>query len=288
VRTAGLPETLGLCALCATTALVSPAEAFEKGKHELLAAQCDISKTLDERTVTVTHYDGSALRRGAGGRINGRYVLTAAHVVDGEGRIRVRVGDSTRRAQRVAEDKTSDLALLEVDTDDRMEPVSLVKSWPSVGTTLAFKSHESEAYKVTDVRGAHADALTYGPESVSGDSGAPVFNCRGELVSINHGSWVRDVKTESQWRTDDGGVIGCPTGSSYSFPERKCATGTLTVTRVNPYRACPPCRNGNTKNWTSTTCRAKEAISTGSMMKGATIGSWSALPPTPSPTSSAA
>jgi S1-C subfamily serine protease len=129
-------------------------------------------------------------------------ILTNAHVVEGASRIEVDLGqDKTVEAKLVGQDSSSDLALLDVDTDEKnLEPLSLGDSskvevgdpvvaignpfgldrtvTTGIVSALARQLRAPNGFTISNV--IQTDAAIN-----PGNSGGPLIDARGRVIGIN-------------------------------------------------------------------------------------------------------
>ena len=141
------------------------------------------------------------------------YIITNNHVIDGADEIVVRLTDrSEYEAKLIGADKSSDLALLKVDSKTKFEHLKLGSStdlrigeWVlAIGSPFGLDF--SASVGIVSAKGRSIpteDGANYVPFIQSdvainpGNSGGPLFNLRGEVVGVN-----------SQIYSRSGGSIG--------------------------------------------------------------------------------
>ena len=131
------------------------------------------------------------------------YIVTNNHVIDGADKIEVRINNKERYAAKlVGRDTATDLALLKVETKQRLTPLPLgdserlrVGEWVmAIGDPLAF----DKTVTVGVVSAKERSGLTGDPATRSfenyiqtdaainfGNSGGPLINVNGEVIGIN-------------------------------------------------------------------------------------------------------
>jgi serine protease Do len=130
-------------------------------------------------------------------------IVTNYHVVENADKIEVRLGNRERiTAKVVGRDRATDLALLKIETKERLTPLSLgdsdrlrVGDWVmAIGDPLNFdKTVTVGVVSAKDRSGLAADASTRSFENFIqtdaainfGNSGGPLLNVSGEVVGIN-------------------------------------------------------------------------------------------------------
>lgn len=135
-------------------------------------------------------------RNGAGFAIeDGRYVLTAAHVIEGAAEAKIQLSNGTFRAARiVGMDEARDIAVLLIDGEPI--PVSeMAAKLPSQGqAVMAVGSPAGYSFSVSAglVSGYNIEGsmlkrdkfILVSSPIIGGNSGGPVFNARGEVVAV--------------------------------------------------------------------------------------------------------
>ena len=131
------------------------------------------------------------------------YIVTNNHVIDGADKIEVRINNKEKyTAKLVGRDTATDLALLKVETKQRLTPLPLgdserlrVGEWVmAIGDPLAF----DKTVTVGVVSAKERSGLTGDPATRSfenyiqtdaainfGNSGGPLINVNGEVIGIN-------------------------------------------------------------------------------------------------------
>jgi len=131
------------------------------------------------------------------------YIVTNNHVIEGADKIEVRINNKERyTAKLIGRDTATDLALLKVETKQRLTPLPLgdserlrVGEWVmAIGDPLAFdKTVTVGVVSAKDRSGLTADAATRSFENYIqtdaainfGNSGGPLINVNGEVIGIN-------------------------------------------------------------------------------------------------------
>lgn len=126
------------------------------------------------------------------------YLLTNNHVVEGAEKIVVRFNDRSEKvAQVIGTDKTTDIAVLKVDTDQRLKTVDIgnsdrlkVGEWVmAMGSPFGFE--QSVTAGIVSAKRRALPNENYVPFIQTdvavnpGNSGGPLFNMDGEVVGIN-------------------------------------------------------------------------------------------------------
>lgn len=134
---------------------------------------------------------------GTGFFVAENYVLTAYHVVDGEGLVHVSGDHGGNYYDIVAYDKKFDLALIKVDRAG--EPLKFADSvtagqdaytigFPKFLDKMMVKGLVSHVYDDSKMRGIIFDLNAY-----DGSSGSPVLNSYGEVVGVVKGLHKADT-----------------------------------------------------------------------------------------------
>jgi serine protease Do len=131
------------------------------------------------------------------------YIVTNNHVIEGADKIEVRINNKEKyTAKLVGRDTATDLALLKVDTKQRLTPLQLgdseklrVGEWVmAIGDPLAFdKTVTVGVVSAKQRSGLTADPATRSFENYIqtdaainfGNSGGPLLNVNGEVIGIN-------------------------------------------------------------------------------------------------------
>jgi serine protease Do len=131
------------------------------------------------------------------------YIVTNNHVIDGADKIEVRINNKEKyTAKLIGRDTATDLALLKVETKQRLTPIPLgdseklrVGEWVmAIGDPLAFdKTVTVGVVSAKDRSGLTGDPATRSFESYIqtdaainfGNSGGPLINVNGEVIGIN-------------------------------------------------------------------------------------------------------
>jgi serine protease Do len=126
------------------------------------------------------------------------YVVTNNHVIDGADEVSVVLTDnSSHRAEVVGRDQRTDLALLRVKTDKRLQPVRFGNSeslrigdWVvAIGNPFGLGGTVTAGIvsaRGRDIRiGPYDDFIQTDAAINRGNSGGPLFNMAGEVVGIN-------------------------------------------------------------------------------------------------------
>jgi serine protease Do len=131
------------------------------------------------------------------------YIVTNNHVIDGADKIEVRINNKEKyTAKLIGRDTATDLALLKVETKQRLTPIPLgdseklrVGEWVmAIGDPLAFdKTVTVGVVSAKDRSGLTGDPATRSFENYIqtdaainfGNSGGPLINVNGEVIGIN-------------------------------------------------------------------------------------------------------
>jgi len=131
------------------------------------------------------------------------YIVTNNHVIEGADKIEVRINNKEKyTAKLIGRDTATDLALIKVETKQRLTPLALgdseklrVGEWVmAIGDPLAFdKTVTVGVVSAKDRSGLTADAATRSFENYIqtdaainfGNSGGPLINVNGEVIGIN-------------------------------------------------------------------------------------------------------
>ncbi|WP_339317915.1 serine protease [Paenibacillus sp. FSL R10-2734] len=194
-----------LLLLLATLFLSSPSYAYNYNEphSEVLQSQLETarSKTLHVVGVTETRFEGTTLTFGSGALLDGGYILTNEHVIAGSDSIVVDTFDKQKfDAELIASDHTKDLALLKINTDTKgfvlADESLLYAGMPimSIGNPhgLAMWSY-SEGTLLNPIQRCKWDTgesynLMGDNQVLSGNSGGPLLNNKGELIGIVRGA----------------------------------------------------------------------------------------------------
>jgi serine protease Do len=133
---------------------------------------------------------------GAGFAIqDGRYVLTAAHVLDGRSELKIQLSDGSFRAVRVVGvNESRDVGVL-IIYGDPLPVANIAEKMPRPGQSImVVGSPAGYGFSVASglVSGYNSDGsmlqrdkfMLLSAPVVGGDSGGPVFNARGEVVGV--------------------------------------------------------------------------------------------------------
>jgi len=150
-------------------------------------------------------------RRGASQNVNGMgtgviidergYILTNHHVVDGVKRIEVTMHDKTEYvAKRVAHDPTTDLAIIKIDSAQKLPVIPIGSSADlmigedvvAVGNAYGYEhtvtrgviSALARSVQVSDTQ-SYNDLIQTDASINPGNSGGPLMNIDGEMIGIN-------------------------------------------------------------------------------------------------------
>ena len=131
------------------------------------------------------------------------YIVTNNHVIEGADKIEVRINNKEKyTAKLIGRDTATDLALIKVETKQRLTPLALgdseklrVGEWVmAIGDPLAFdKTVTVGVVSAKQRSGLTADPATRSFENFIqtdaainfGNSGGPLINTRGEVIGIN-------------------------------------------------------------------------------------------------------
>ena len=192
---------LVLCSVVASIFLVPASSRAGQLPNELAAVVNKASSSVVSVAATRTQLrDGDESRSlGTGFVVDASgLIVTNGHVIAGSREVHVTFGDGTRRGARVAGiDAASDLALLRVSNDRKVEPLALGDSdgvlpgdWViAIGGPFGFGGSVSAG--VVSARNRQI-----GPEFLEdyiqtdaainrGSSGGPLLNLKGEVVGVN-------------------------------------------------------------------------------------------------------
>jgi serine protease Do len=150
-------------------------------------------------------------RRGESQNVNGMgtgviidergYILTNHHVVEGVKRIEVTMHDKTEYvARRVAHDPTTDLAIIKIDTAQKLPVIPIGSSADlmigedvvAVGNAYGYEhtvtrgviSALDRSVQVSDTQ-SYSDLIQTDASINPGNSGGPLMNIDGEMIGIN-------------------------------------------------------------------------------------------------------
>ncbi len=150
-------------------------------------------------------------RRGESQNVNGMgtgvvidergYILTNHHVVEGVKRIEVTLADKTEYvARRVAHDPTTDLAIIKIDTAQKLPVIPIGSSADlmigedvvAVGNAYGYEntvtrgviSALQRSVQVSDTQ-SYSDLIQTDASINPGNSGGPLMNIDGEMIGIN-------------------------------------------------------------------------------------------------------
>ncbi len=208
-RTVSIGRLVLVCSLLAVTPCLGSELRKTPIVRAIQHARCAVvdirgEKTLDE---TALHSgQGDATRRvngmGTGVLIDPRgYIVTNHHVVDGVRKIRVTLDDGRRlTAQLVEHDLETDLAIIKVDTPERLPVITIGTSSDlmtgetvvAVGNAYGYghtvtRGIISALHRAVQVSDAQAyDDLIQTDASINpGNSGGPLLNIDGAMIGIN-------------------------------------------------------------------------------------------------------
>jgi S1-C subfamily serine protease len=144
--------------------------------------------------------DSITTATGSGCLVEGRDVITAAHVVDGACEIYVLFHDGSKiKAKMKSFNTERDLAILELAED---APAGCIHSKISdadveVGESVevcGFSGGDGLRHFSAKVLGTDGDRVVMSGYVAQGDSGGPIFNHRGEVVSVVSGGclWLKN------------------------------------------------------------------------------------------------
>lgn len=133
-------------------------------------------------------------RLGSGFFVDGKRVITAAHVVEGSNAVVVGTITGKRySAQVVKRSETLDLALLDVKTTETAKPVRFASSYRVGQTVIAIGHPQGLTYSVTRGIISHTDRVVDGLSEHylqfdtpvnPGNSGGPLIDLTGKVVGL--------------------------------------------------------------------------------------------------------
>ncbi len=191
VRTAG-----GLEEGTDSTTAVSGEEPIEAVRSVPAAPVPDAPlEDLVSRVVPAVALVQAGQNRGTGFFIARDRVLTNAHVVDGQGTVRLQVGEASYSARVTSVSTGSDLAVLQVSNPHPNQPVLTLGSVSTarvgeeviaVGSALGVLSNTVTRGIVSAVRKAGQITLIQTDAAINpGNSGGPLVNRAGQVIGIN-------------------------------------------------------------------------------------------------------
>jgi S1-C subfamily serine protease len=141
--------------------------------------------------------DASSMSTGTGWHVGGGLIVTAAHVVDGAGAVRiVGPGEKLITANVVQFDAKNDVAVLSVGPGYNLKSVALARAPAPLGShvlTIGYPllsamgtSHKVTSGEISATQGMQNDPTLYQISAPiqSGNSGGPLFNMNGEVVGM--------------------------------------------------------------------------------------------------------
>jgi S1-C subfamily serine protease len=143
-------------------------------------------------------------------------IITAKHVVEPPDEISIKLSDgSLIKVKKVWKSPTEDVAFLDMESKTKLPPLRISPKVPVFGTRVFAQGYPLDFNTVAVTEGLVGDAFkddTYGKKTllafssdiIYGNSGGPVYNEKGEVVSI-----VNCVRTSEfpVWYLN-GGVTG--------------------------------------------------------------------------------
>ena len=162
--------------------------------NSLLAASWSRDGTSNGECIVRSHDAGGAMLRGSGQLIDpSGIVLTCAHGINGRETVIFPESEDTRtfRATVIAVDRVHDVSLLRIPRPKlgRFRPLAAIT--PRAGTPLVsfgFSSYRGRRGLLDGTVWSGGRTVRWGAPSIPGDSGGPVMNSRGEVVSVIWGS----------------------------------------------------------------------------------------------------
>ncbi|MBD2019282.1 trypsin-like peptidase domain-containing protein [Leptolyngbya sp. FACHB-36] len=130
-------------------------------------------------------YSGGEI--GSGVVVTPNRIATAAHVLKDLGQINIQAGDQSFTGRVIATDRSTDLAIVEVQRT--LAPARLTKVQPTVGEQVtAIGNPRNQGIQATTGKLTSASIMsgvTHSAPIFPGSSGGGLFNDRGELIGIN-------------------------------------------------------------------------------------------------------
>ncbi|MGD9703425.1 MAG: S1C family serine protease [Acidimicrobiia bacterium] len=157
-----------------------------------------------ETTVSVRRgpFSGEASGAGTGIVLDGGYILTNAHVIEGATEVTVTASDgSTRQAEVIGSDTSSDVAVLHVDDTAGLVPASIDTAAVAavgddvvaIGNALALEGGLTVTKGIVSAldrsidteNGTISDLIQTDAAISSGNSGGPLVNGSGQVIGMN-------------------------------------------------------------------------------------------------------
>lgn len=176
-----------------STTGLTPSQVYAQNVDSVVLITCQIVTSYRGQTATGTSAGSGFILTENG------YVLTNNHVVDGASTVKITTYDGKEYAARVVgTDSVNDVAVLKVDTEDTLSPVTLGSSNDlivgdqvvAIGNPLGeLTSTMTVGYVSAKDRDVTTEGNTINMIQTdaainSGNSGGPLFNMRGEVVGI--------------------------------------------------------------------------------------------------------
>ena len=156
----------------------------------------DLLKRVSPAVVTILVYDSTGQRTGTGSGffVSRNHVVSNHHVLAGAHRAEVKTASGITHAVLgvAADNKTSDLILLEVEVSEQIRPLEVIPDYPEVGervivvgSPLGFEQTVSDGI-VSSLRVApEFDTVIQITAPFSpGSSGSPVVNMEGKVIGV--------------------------------------------------------------------------------------------------------
>ncbi|MDA1256782.1 MAG: trypsin-like peptidase domain-containing protein [Chloroflexi bacterium] len=183
-----------------------PATSLDTADEVVAAFETVVSRVFAESLPSVVEISVQTASGGASGSgfvwDDDNHVVTNQHVIDGAQRIEVSFADGRSYAATVlGEDADADVAILDVDTNDRLAPIKLGDSDSVVPGQLAIAIGNPFGEEFTLTQGivsAVGRSIRSGSQGFTtpdviqtdaainpGNSGGPLLNRQGEVIGIN-------------------------------------------------------------------------------------------------------
>lgn len=170
-----------------------------------LSRQAEI-QSYKEAVVTVSTGGG----KGTGFHINGGYIVTNYHVIEGSGHIMVKFPEQSQsyRAELSGSDPDLDIAILKADIGDQQLPYIEVerdhKQWEPdeqiyvIGNPLHFTQIviEGAIIGLVPIQGRQTPVMALDAPIYKGNSGSPVMNKRGKAIAVVFA--IADIQHQDQ------------------------------------------------------------------------------------------
>lgn len=155
--------------------------------------------------------------------INGQaHVLSCAHWKPGHGNLKVgqkltvqsNIGNKTV-AEVVEVDPENDCALMRIYVDYRAKPFSVASYTPRNGERVrvaGFPMGQHLRDRYTKLVSATDDEIHFKADSISGESGSPIFNDNGEVIGVLSGGDIQETDQHGRVVRRIPGTLGCGPG----------------------------------------------------------------------------